>query len=130
MLCDKKAVTGGGAISPEVFKYFKALKIDLRQVYGQSEVSGVATTHREGDVRPETVGEPIPGVEVKIAEDGEILVRGKTVHCGYYKNEKSFKEGFTEDGFWRTGDAGYLGEDGHLYVFDRSKDMMTMASRM
>jgi long-chain acyl-CoA synthetase len=120
------AVTGGGAISPEVFKYFKALGLDLRQVFGQSECGGIATTHREDDVRPETAGVPIPGVEVKISEDGEILVKGKNVHLGYYKNEKATREGFTEDGFLRTGDAGYLGEDGHLYIFDRAKDIMTL----
>jgi long-chain acyl-CoA synthetase len=117
------AVTGGGAISPEVFKYFKALGLDLRQVFGQSECGGIATTHKGDDVRPETVGVPIPDVEIKLAEDGEILVRGKNTHLGYYKNEKATREGFTEDGFLRTGDAGYFGEDGHLYVFDRAKDV-------
>ncbi len=122
----KSAVTGGGAISPEVFKYFKAMGMDLRQVYGQSECSGIATTHHKDDVRPETVGVPIPDVEVKISEDGEILVRGKNIHKGYYNREEATKEVLTEDGFLRTGDAGYFGEDGHLYVFDRSKDMMTI----
>jgi long-chain acyl-CoA synthetase len=122
----RMAVTGGGAISPEVFKYFKALGLDLRQVFGQSECSGIATTHHEDDVRPETVGVPIPDVEVKLAEDGEILVRGKNTHLGYYKNEKSTRESYTEEGFLRTGDAGYFGEDGHLYVFDRAKDIMTL----
>jgi long-chain acyl-CoA synthetase len=122
----KVAITGGGAISPEVFKYFKALGLDLRQVFGQSECSGIATTHRGDDVRPETVGVPIPDVEVKLSEDGEILVRGKNTHLGYYKNEKATREGYTADGFLRTGDAGYFGEDGHLYVFDRAKDVMTL----
>jgi long-chain acyl-CoA synthetase len=120
------AITGGGAISPEVFKYFKALGLDLRQIFGQSESSGVATTHRPDDVRPETVGVPIPGVEVKISEEGEILVRGKNTHLGYYKNAQATKEGYTADGFLRTGDAGYFGEDGHLYVFDRFKDIMKL----
>ncbi len=120
----RMAITGGGAISPEVFKYFKALGLDLRQVFGQSECGGIATTHRGDDVRPETVGVPIPNVEVKLSEEGEILVRGKNVHLGYYKNEEATREGFTEDGFLRTGDAGYFGEDGHLYVFDRAKDIM------
>jgi long-chain acyl-CoA synthetase len=120
------AITGGGAISPEVFKYFKALGLDLRQVFGQSECAGIATTHRGDDVRPETVGVPIPEVEVKLSPDGEILVRGRNTHLGYYKNEKATKEGFTEDGFLRTGDAGYFGQDGHLYVFDRAKDIMTL----
>lgn len=123
----KMAVTGGGAISPEVFKYFKALGIDLRQVFGQSECSGIATTHSGDDVRPETVGVPIPGVLVKISEAGEILVKGKNTHLGYYKNEKATREGYTAEGFLKTGDTGYFGEDGHLYVFDRAKDVMTLA---
>ena len=122
----RMAVTGGGAISPEVFKYFKALGLDLRQVFGQSECSGIATTHKADDVRPETVGVPIPNVEIKLSKEGEILVRGKNTHVGYYKNEEATKAGFTEDGFLRTGDAGYFGEDGHLYVFDRAKDIMTL----
>ncbi|MBW2061057.1 MAG: AMP-binding protein [Deltaproteobacteria bacterium] len=122
----KMAVTGGGAISPEVFKYFKSLGIDLRQVYGQTECAGIATTHWEDDVRPETVGVPIPDVEVKVSEDGEILVKGSNLHLGYYKKDKDTQEGFTEDGYLRTGDAGYFGEDGHLYVFDRFKDIMTL----
>jgi long-chain acyl-CoA synthetase len=122
----RMAVTGGGAIAPEVFKYFKALRIDLRQVYGQTECAGIATAHWEDDVRPETVGVPIPGVEVKLSQEDEILVKGKNLHLGYYKNEKATKEGFTEDGYLRTGDAGYFDKDGHLYVFDRFKDIMTL----
>ena len=122
----KVAITGGGAISPEVFKYFKALGLDLRQVFGQSECSGIVTTHRGDDVRPETVGVPIPGVEVRLSEEGEICVRGKNTHLGYYKKEQATREGFTADGFLRTGDAGYFGEDGHLYVFDRAKDIMKL----
>jgi long-chain acyl-CoA synthetase len=122
----KTAVTGGGAISPEVFKYFKALGLDLRQVYGQSECSGIATTHWKNDVRPETVGVPIPGVDVKVAEDGEILVKGNNVHVGYYNRPEATAEALDEEGFLKTGDAGYFDKDGHLYVFDRSKDMMTI----
>ncbi len=123
----KMAVTGGGALSPEVFKYFKSLGIDIRQVYGQTECAGIATTHRDGDVRPETVGVPIPGMEVKLSEQGEIMVRGKSIMLGYYKNEKATQDAFTPDGFLRTGDAGYFGEDGHLYIFDRFKDIMALA---
>ncbi len=122
------AITGGGALSPEVFKYFKSLGLDIRQVYGQTECAGIATTHRDGDVRPETVGVPIPGIEVKIAENGEILVRGKSVMLGYYKKRKRRPEKFfTAAGFLRTGDAGFFGEDGHLYIFDRFKDIMVLA---
>lgn len=122
----KVAVTGGGAISPEVFKYFKSLRIDLRQVYGQTECSGIATTHWGDDVRPETVGVPLPGVDIKISAEGEILIKGENVHIGYWKREEADRESFTEDGYLRTGDIGYLGEDGHLYVMDRFKDIMTL----
>ena len=122
----KMAITGGGAISPEVFKYFNALGISLRQVYGQSECSGIAATHYEDDIRPETVGVPIPDVDVKVADDGEILVKGKNVHVGYYKRDDATKEALTEDGYLKTGDSGYFDKEGHLYVFDRSKDMMTI----
>jgi len=122
----RMAVTGGGAISPEVFKYFKSLGIDLRQVYGQTECAGIATTHWEEDVRPETAGVPIPNVEIKLSDDGEILVRGEILHKGYYKREDATNECFTEDGFLKTGDAGYFDKDGHLYVFDRFKDIMTL----
>lgn len=122
----KMAITGGGAISPEVFKYFKALRIDLRQVYGQSECSGIATTHRGDDVRPETVGVPIPGVDVKLSDEGEILIKGENLHLGYYKKADATQECFTAEGFLRTGDSGYFDKDGHLYVFDRSKDIMTI----
>jgi len=122
----KTAATGGGAMSPEVFKYFKALRLDLRQVYGQSECSGIVTTHTVDDVRPETVGVTIPGVEVKLSEEGEIMVRGENVHLGYFKNEEATKKAVTEDGWLLTGDAGYFDKSGHLYVFDRSKDIMTI----
>jgi long-chain acyl-CoA synthetase len=122
----RMAVTGGGAIAPEVFKYFKGLGIDLRQVYGQTECAGIVTAHLEDDVRPETVGVPIPGVKVKLSQEDEILVKGINLHLGYYKNEKATREGFTEDGYLRTGDAGYFDKDGHLYVFDRFKDIMIL----
>jgi long-chain acyl-CoA synthetase len=72
------------------------------------------------------VGLPIPGVEVKLSGEGEILVRGKNTHLGYYRNDAATRENYTDDGFLRTGDAGYFGEDGHLYVFDRFKDMMVL----
>jgi long-chain acyl-CoA synthetase len=70
---------------------------------------------------------PIPGMEVKLSEQGEIMVRGKSIMLGYYKNEKATQDAFTPDGFLRTGDAGYFGEDGHLYIFDRFKDIMALA---
>jgi long-chain acyl-CoA synthetase len=123
----KVAITGGAAISPEVFKYFKALDIDMRQIYGQTECSAIATCHREGNVRPESAGVALPDVTVKISEVGEILVGGEGVMVGYYKNPEATGQSITADGFLRTGDAGYLDKDGHLFVFDRYKDVMHLA---
>ena len=123
----KVAITGGAAISPEVFKYFKALDIDMRQIYGQTECSAIATCHREGNVRPESAGVALPDVTIKISEAGEIMVGGEGVMVGYYKNPEATGQSITADGFLRTGDAGYLDKDGHLFVFDRYKDVMHLA---
>jgi long-chain acyl-CoA synthetase len=123
----KTAITGGAAISPEVFKYFKALDIDMRQIYGQTECTAIATCHREGDVRPESAGVALPGVTLKISESGEILVGGEGIMAGYYKNPEATSQAITPDGLLRTGDAGYLDKDGHLFVFDRYKDVMHLA---
>ena len=120
----KVAITGGAAISPEVFKYFKALDIDMRQIYGQTECTAIATCHRQEDVRPESAGVALPGVTVKISEAGEILVGGEGVMVGYYKNPEATAQAITPDGFLRTGDAGFLDKDRHLFVFDRYKDVM------
>jgi long-chain acyl-CoA synthetase len=123
----KIAITGGAGISPEVFKYFKALDIDMRQIYGQTECTAIATCHREGDVRPESAGVALPGVTLKISEAGEIFVGGEGVMAGYYKNPEATSQAVTPDGLLRTGDAGYLDKDGHLFVFDRYKDVMHLA---
>jgi len=123
----KVAITGGAAISPEIFKYFKALDIDIRQIYGQTECSAIATCHREGDVRPESAGVPLPGVTVKITEDGEIFVGGEGVMVGYYKNPEATAQAITPDGYLRTGDDGFMDKAGHLFVFDRHKDVMHLA---
>jgi long-chain acyl-CoA synthetase len=120
----KVAITGGAAISPEVFKYFKALDIDIRQIYGQTECTAIATCHREGDVRPESAGVALPGVAVQISNAGEILVGGEGVMVGYYKNPEATAQAINPEGFLRTGDVGFLDKDGHLFVFDRFKDVM------
>jgi long-chain acyl-CoA synthetase len=123
----KVAITGGAAISPEVFKYFKALDIDIRQIYGQTECTAIATCHREGDVRPESAGVALPGVTVRISEEGEILIGGEGVMVGYYKNPEATAQAINPEGFLRTGDAGFLDKDGHLFVFDRFKDVMHLS---
>ncbi len=122
----KQAYTGGAALGPDVFRFFHALGVNLKQIYGQTEVSGIAVLHRNGDIKFQTVGTPIPETEVKIAESGEILVKSPAVFQGYYKNPEATKTTLI-DGWLHSGDAGYFDEDGHLIVIDRAKDVMTLA---
>ncbi len=121
-----RAYTGGAALGPDVFRFFHALGVNLKQIYGQTEVSGIAVLHRDGDIKFQTVGTPIPETEIRIAENGEILVKSPAVFKGYYKNEEATRAALV-DGWLHTGDAGYLDEDGHLIVIDRAKDVMTLA---
>jgi long-chain acyl-CoA synthetase len=122
----RSATTGGAALGPDAFRFFHGLGIDLKQIYGQTEIAGISCIHRSGDVRFDTVGKPIPGTEVRISEDGEILSRSASVFKGYYKNPEATAETL-RDGWLHSGDAGYLTEDGHLVVIDRLKDVMRLA---
>ena len=122
-----RAYTGGAALGPDVFRFFHALGVNLKQIYGQTEVSGIAVLHRDGDIKFQTVGTPLPETEVRIDEDtGEILIKSPAVFKGYYKNEEATRTTLV-DGWLHTGDAGYFDEDGHLIVIDRAKDVMTLA---
>ncbi len=122
----KRAYTGGAALGPDVFRFFHALGVNLKQIYGQTETSGISVVHRDGDVKFQTVGTPIPETEIHIAENGEILVRSPAVMLGYYRNPEATAEALDEDGWLHSGDAGYFDEDGHLIVIDRAKDVMTL----
>lgn len=119
----RRAYTGGAALGPDVFRFFHAIGVNLKQVYGQTEIIGIAFVHRDGDVRHDTVGLPIPGTEVRISEAGEILLRSDAVCAGYWERPEATQETFG-DGWLHTGDAGYLTEDGHLVVIDRLSDVM------
>ena len=118
--------TGGAALGPDVFRFFHAIGVPLRQIYGQTEISGISCIHREGEIQFHTVGVPIPGTEIKISESGEILSRSSSVFAGYYKNEQATRE-TAVDGWLHSGDAGYLTESGQLVVIDRIKDVMRLA---
>ena len=118
--------TGGAAMGPDVFRFFHALGVPLKQLYGQTEISGISCIHPDGDVQFHTVGKPIPGTDVMIAADGEILSRSRSVTPGYYKNDEATKQTI-RDGWLHSGDAGYLTEDGQLVVIDRIKDVMRLA---
>lgn len=119
------AYTGGAALGPDVFRFFHAMGVNLKQGYGQTETTGICVIHRDGDIKFQTVGLPLGGAEIKIAESGEILARGPMCFPGYYRNESATTDTLI-DGWVHTGDAGYLDEDGHLIVIDRAKDVMTL----
>jgi long-chain acyl-CoA synthetase len=121
----KRCYTGGAALGPDVFRFFHALGVNLKQIYGQTEINGIAVVHRDGDIKFQTVGTPIPETEIKIDENGEILMRSPAVMEGYYRNPEATRESLP-DGWLHSGDAGYFDEDGHLIVIDRAKDVMTL----
>jgi long-chain acyl-CoA synthetase len=121
----RNAYTGGAAMGPDHFRFFHALGVNLKQIYGQTEVAGISVVHRSGDIKFDTVGHPIPGTEVRIAEDGEILTRSPSVFLGYYKNPEATKKTLI-DGWLHSGDKGFIDDDGHLVVFDRTKDVFTL----
>ncbi len=121
----RTAYTGGAALGPDVFRFFHAIGVNLKQIYGQTEISGISCVHRDDDINFDSVGKPIPETEIKISERGEILSRSPSVFIGYYKNDEATKETL-EGGWLHSGDAGYFTEDGHLIVIDRLKDVMVL----
>lgn len=123
MLRLRRAYTGGAALGPELFTFYQAIGVNLKQIYGQTEITGIAYMHTDGDVRPDTVGLPLPGTELKISEQGEILSRSASVCAGYYKLPEKTEE-LLEGGWLHSGDAGYIDDKGHLVVIDRVSDVM------
>lgn len=121
----RNAYTGGAAMGPDHFRFFHALGVNLKQIYGQTEVAGISVVHRSGDIKFDTVGHPIPGTEIKITDDGEIITRSSSVFLGYYKNPEATAEAL-RDGWLHSDDKGFIDEDGHLVVFDRTKDVFTL----
>jgi long-chain acyl-CoA synthetase len=119
----RRAYTGGAALGPDLFTFYQALGVNLKQIYGQTEITGIAYMHRDGDVRPDTVGKPLPKTECKISDEGEILSRSPSMIKGFYKQPEKTKE-LIVDGWLHSGDAGYIDENGHLIVIDRLADVM------
>lgn len=117
------AYTAGEAIGPEIFDFFRSLGINVKQLYGQTEAAVFITMQPDGQIFADTVGIPAPGVDVKIADNGEVLYRGPGVFHSYFKNEQSTRETKNEEGWVYTGDAGYFAENGHLKIIDRIKDV-------
>jgi len=117
------AFTGGHPISPDVIRFFRANGLNLKQCYGLTETCGIFQVQPDDEVKPETVGVALPGTEVKITEDQEVLVAGESIFAGYFENPEATAAAL-KDGWFHTGDAGYFDEDGHLLIIGRKEDIM------
>jgi long-chain acyl-CoA synthetase len=123
----KVGYTAGEAIGPEVFRFYRSLGLNLKQLYGQTEASVYVAQQPDREVSAETVGRPSEGVEVRIEPSGEVLFRGPGAFLGYLKDPDSTASTRTADGWVRTGDAGFVDADGHLRIIDRAKDVGKLA---
>jgi long-chain acyl-CoA synthetase len=121
------ALTGGAPLGPDTFRFFRAIGVNLKQVYGSTETTGLVSLQPSREANPTTVGRPCVGIEVKIAERGEVLVRGASIFCGYLKNDEATREVIDPEGWFRTGDAGFVDPQGHLVIIDRAKDVGAVA---
>jgi len=117
------AYTAGEAIGPELFRFYRSLGMNLKQLYGQTEASVYVTLQPDGEVYADTVGKPGPDVEIAIADSGEVLYRSPGVFLKYYKNDEATEATKTPDGWVHTGDAGFIDQHGHLKIIDRAKDV-------
>jgi long-chain acyl-CoA synthetase len=119
--------TGGAPLGPDTFKFFRSFGINIKQVWGSTELSGLASLQPDSEADPDTVGRIIPGTEIRIAEDGEVLIRSTAVFRGYYKQPDATRDTMTESGWFRTGDSGFVDRRGHLVIVDRAKDVGKLA---
>ena len=115
--------TGGAPLGSDTFRFFRSFGVNLKQVWGSTELSGLATLQPDGEASPETVGPVLTGMELRISEDGEVLIKSPGVFQGYYKQPEATTDALTADGWYRTGDSGYLDPRGHLVIVDRAKDV-------
>jgi long-chain acyl-CoA synthetase len=119
----KWALTGGAPLGPDTFRFFRSIGVNLKQVYGSTETTGLVSLQPDREANPTTAGRPVPGVEIKIGDRGEVLVKGCTVFKGYFRNEEATREVIGPDGWFHTGDAGFIDPQGHLVIIDRAKDV-------
>src|SRR5215472_11518218 len=119
----KWALTGGAPLGPDTFRFFRSIGVNLKQVYGSTETTGLVSLQPDSEANPTTAGRPVPGIEVKIADRGEVMVRGCAVFKGYLKNDEATREVIDPDGWFHTGDAGFIDPRGHLVIIDRAKDV-------
>jgi long-chain acyl-CoA synthetase len=115
--------TGGAPLGPDTYRFFRSFGINLKQVYGATEASAMISCQSDTEANPNTVGRPIPRIEVKIDDRGEVMLKGPNVFRGYFKQDDITRETMTPDGWLKTGDAGFFDKQGHLVIIDRAKDV-------
>ncbi len=119
--------TGGAPLGPDTYRFFRSFGINLKQVYGATEASAMISCQPDSEANPNTVGRPIPQIEVKIDDRGEVMLKGPNVFIGYFKQEEATRDTMTADGWLKTGDAGFFDKQGHLVIIDRAKDVGKLA---
>ena len=122
------AYTAGAAIGPDLFRFYRSIGINLKQLYGQTETCAYVCLQPDGEIKFDSVGKPAPGVEVRIADNGEILVKGPMLLKEYYKRPDATAEAINAEGYFMTGDAGLFDDEGHLKIIDRAKDVGKLAN--
>jgi long-chain acyl-CoA synthetase len=117
------ALTGGAPLGPDTFRFFRSIGVNLKQIYGSTETTGLVSLQPSTEANPTTAGRPCPGIDVRIADRGEVLVRSAGIFKGYLKNEEATREVIDGEGWFHTGDAGFIDPRGHLVIIDRAKDV-------
>jgi long-chain acyl-CoA synthetase len=121
------AYTGGAPLGPDTFRFFRSIGVNLKQVYGSTELTGLVSLQPDAEANPTTAGRPCAGIDVKIGDRGEVLVKSAGVFKGYFKNDEATREVIDPDGWFHTGDAGFVDPRGHLVIIDRAKDVGALA---
>ena len=119
-------LTGGAPLGPDTFRFFRSFGVNLKQIYGSTEMTGLASIQPDGEADPNTAGRPCPGIDVRIGDRGEVLVKGRGVFKGYFKSDEATREVIDGEGWFHTGDAGFIDPRGHLVIIDRAKDVGAM----
>jgi len=118
------AYTGGAPLGPDTYRFFRSFGVNLKQVYGSTEVTGLVSLQPDAEANPTTAGRPCPGIDVRIGERGEVLVRSAGIFKGYYKSEEATRETLDAEGWIHSGDVGEIDADGFLRVTDRKKELL------
>ena len=115
--------TGGAPLGPDTYRFFRSFGVNLKQVYGATEASALIACQADAEANPNTVGKPMPRIDVRIDDNGEVMLKGPNVFVGYFKQDEVTRDTLTGEGWLKTGDAGFFDKQGHLVIIDRAKDV-------